>query len=124
MPVNLTCRRLPGATLIAVAGQVDTTTSGRLEEYIDQHRERLDEHLVIDMSELSFLDSSGLAVLLAAATLARAHGAEVHLAGLQPMPARLLEITGAGRAVTVHDHIEQALGAIVDLDLVNPQEPA
>jgi anti-anti-sigma factor len=122
--VNLTCRHLPGATLIAVAGQVDTRTSAQLEEYIDQQRERLDEHLIIDMSELSFLDSSGLAVLLAAATLARAHGAGVHVAGLQPMPARLLEITGAGRAVTVYDHVEQAIAAIEGLDLVNPSEPA
>ncbi|GAA2206504.1 hypothetical protein GCM10009850_019620 [Nonomuraea monospora] len=122
--MNLTCRHLPGATLIAVAGQVDTTTSAQLEEYIDQHRARLDEHLIIDMSELSFLDSSGLAVLLAAAMLARAHGVGVHVTGLQAMPARLLEITGAERAVTIYDHVEQAIAAVADLDLVNPSEPA
>ncbi|UBU11277.1 STAS domain-containing protein [Nonomuraea gerenzanensis] len=122
--MNLTCRHLPGATLIAVAGQVDTRNSAQLEEYIDQHRERLDEHLIIDMRELSFLDSSGLAVLLAAAMLARAHGVGVHLAGLQSMPARLLEITGTERAVTVYDHVEQAIAAVGNLDLANPAEPA
>ncbi|MGW3350468.1 STAS domain-containing protein [Nonomuraea rubra] len=122
--MNLTCRHLPGATLIAVAGEIDTTTSTHLEDYIDQQRERLDQHLIIDMSELSFLDSSGLAVLLAAAALARAHGVGVHLAGLRPMPARLLEITGARRAVTVYDHVEQAIAAVEALNLVNPSERA
>ncbi|MFC5825818.1 STAS domain-containing protein [Nonomuraea insulae] len=110
--MHLTCRHLSGATIITITGQVDTTTSGVLEDYIDRQRRNLNDHLIMDMSQLTFLDSSGLAVLLAAATLARAHGVSVHLAALQSMPARLLEITGAGRAVTLHDHVEQAIAAV------------
>ncbi|WP_171074120.1 STAS domain-containing protein [Nonomuraea basaltis] len=109
--MNLTCRHLTGATLIIVAGQVDASTSAELETYIDQARRRLDEHLIFDMSELSFMDSSGLAVLLAAATLARVHDAVLHVAALHPRPARLLEITGARQAVVVHDRVEQAIAA-------------
>ncbi|SNT64773.1 anti-anti-sigma factor [Streptosporangium subroseum] len=51
---------------------------------------RPDDHVIIDASRPSFLDSSGLAVLLAAATLAHAHGAGVHLAAPQPRVIRLL----------------------------------
>ncbi|MEV4178881.1 STAS domain-containing protein [Nonomuraea sp. NPDC049709] len=120
--MKLTCRHLSGATVITIAGQVDTTSSARLEDYIDEQRRRLDEHVIVDMSRLSFLDSSGLAVLLAAAALANAHGVGLHLAALQSMPARLLEITGALRAVTVYDHVEQAIAAIEDLDRVSPSE--
>jgi anti-anti-sigma factor len=58
---------------------------------------RPDEHVIIDASRPSFLDSSGLAVLLAAATLAHAHGAGVHLAAPQPRVIPLLEITGTWR---------------------------
>ncbi|MEV0616859.1 STAS domain-containing protein [Nonomuraea sp. NPDC050404] len=120
--MNLTCRHLPGATLISVAGQVDTTNSGDLEQYIDTQRRRLDEPLIVDMSRLTFLDSSGLAVLLAAAALARAHGVALHLAAVQPMPARLMEITGAERAVSMYDHVDQALFAV--LGHLSPPEPA
>ncbi|GAA3600382.1 hypothetical protein GCM10022419_100570 [Nonomuraea rosea] len=107
----LTCRHLTGATLIAVSGDVDATTSAELETYIDQVRRRLDEHLIVDASGLSFMDSSGLAVLLAAAALARVHGVALHLAALQPSPARLMEITGAVRAVVVHADVERAIAA-------------
>ncbi|MEV4175689.1 STAS domain-containing protein [Nonomuraea sp. NPDC049709] len=89
----------------------DLTASGELETYIDRVRRSLDEHLIIDASRLSFLDSSGLAVLLAAATLAKAHGAALHLAGLQPRVARILEITGSWPVVCTYDHVDQASAA-------------
>lgn len=111
--MKLTCRHYPGATLFTVAGQVDISTSAELEEFIGGQRRRFDDHVIVDMRELTFIDSSGLAVLLAAGALARAHGADLHLAGVQPMPARLLEITGADRAATFHDDVEQALAAVL-----------
>ncbi|MCK2213765.1 STAS domain-containing protein [Actinomadura sp. ATCC 31491] len=109
--MKLTCSHLPDITLITVSGQVDATTSAELEGFIDRARRRLDEHLVFDVREMSFLDSSGLAVLLAAATLARVHGAAIHLAGLQPRPTRILEITGAWQAVYLHERVDQAIAA-------------
>ncbi|MFB4284524.1 MULTISPECIES: STAS domain-containing protein [unclassified Nonomuraea] len=108
----LTHRYVDGASVITITGEVDAITSGELETYIDQVRRSLDEHLIIDAGRLSFLDSSGLAVLLAAATLAQAHGAAMHLAGLQPRTARILEITGSWPAVNTYDHLEQATAAV------------
>ncbi len=122
--MRLAGRHLPGVSVITIAGEVDATTSADLETYLDQVRRRLDEHLIVDVSGLTFLDSSGLAVLLAAATLARVHGAGVHLAGLRPRVARLLEITGAERAVTVYDNVEQALAAVDLYERAEPTEPA
>ncbi|GAA1616731.1 hypothetical protein GCM10009733_011250 [Nonomuraea maheshkhaliensis] len=46
-----------------------------------------------------------------------------HLAGVRPRVARLLEITGADRAVTVHDHVEQALAAVERYDRAEPAWP-
>ncbi|NJP95406.1 STAS domain-containing protein [Nonomuraea sp. FMUSA5-5] len=110
--MRLTHRYLPGVSVITIDGEVDITTSRELENYIDLVRRSLDDHLIIDASRLSFLDSSGLAVLLAAAVLAQARGGAVHLAGLQPRVARILEITGAMPAIRAYDHVEQALAAV------------
>ncbi|AQZ62329.1 anti-sigma factor antagonist [[Actinomadura] parvosata subsp. kistnae] len=74
--------------VIIVAGELDVTTSQELETYLDLVRRSLDDHLVVDAGRLSFLGSSGLTVLLAAAILAQARGAAVHLVGLQPRVAR------------------------------------
>lgn len=110
--MRLTCRHLPGASVITIDGEVDATTSRQLDTYLTLARRSLNDHLVIDASRMPFLDSTGLAVLLAAAALAHAHGAAVHLAGPQPRVARILEIAGATSVVRIYDHLEQALAAI------------
>ncbi|GGT05811.1 STAS domain-containing protein [Nonomuraea spiralis] len=110
--MHLASSHLPGITLVTIAGEVDAASSGHLETYLDRVRRGLDEHLIIDVSRLAFLDSSGLSVLLAAATLARAHGADVHLAGLRPSVARLLQITGTVELVRIHGHVRQAVAAV------------
>uniref|UniRef100_UPI003F494452 STAS domain-containing protein n=1 Tax=Nonomuraea sp. CA-252377 TaxID=3240003 RepID=UPI003F494452 len=122
--MNLTVRQLPRAMLFTLDGEVDINTSAHLETCIDTARRSLDEHLIFDVSRLTFLASSGLAVLLSAATLARSHGADVHLAGLQPRVARIFEITSTARAVSIHDHVEQALAAIERLHGAHSPESA
>ncbi|MGP3917723.1 STAS domain-containing protein [Nonomuraea sp. 10N515B] len=110
--------------MITIAGEVDVTTSRELETYLDLVRRSLDDHLIINAGALAFLDSSGLAVLLAAAVLAQAAGAAVHLVGLQPRVARILEITGAMVAIRTHEHMEQALTAIESMSGAGIAEPA
>ncbi|MFB4285896.1 STAS domain-containing protein [Nonomuraea sp. MTCD27] len=122
--MRLTHRYLPGASVITIDGDVDITTSRELENCIDLVRRSLDDHLIIHASGLSFLDSSGLAVLLAAAVLAQARRVAVHLVGLQPRVARILEITGAMPAIRAHDHVEQALAAVASTGGVHFTEPA
>src|SRR2546430_17499058 len=65
--------------------------------------------LVVDCSRLEFCDSTGLNVLLGARLKAEAAGGGVHLAGMQPVVARVFEITGAEAVFTVHDTLQAAL---------------
>ncbi|MER5771362.1 STAS domain-containing protein [Streptomyces sp. NPDC001985] len=91
------------------AGELDFHTaellSTPLEEALAQGRSRL----VVDCSALEFCDSTGLNVLLAARLKAEAAGGGVHLAGMLPVVARVLEITGAEAVFTVHDSLDEAL---------------
>lgn len=64
---------------------------------------------VLDCSRLEFCDSTGLNVLLGARLKAEADGGGVHLAGLQPVVARVFEITGAEAVFSLHDTLEAAL---------------
>jgi len=50
--------------------------------------------VVIDFSELRFLDCSGLHALVSAAWLAAAAGVTLHARGCHGMPERLLRLTG------------------------------
>ena len=77
---------------IAVAGEIDMAGGPVLEAALLQCEG--DGPLVIDLGQVSFIDSSGLRSLLEAGRRARGRGTTVHLRNVGPEVARLLEITG------------------------------
>ncbi|MFF8959004.1 STAS domain-containing protein [Streptomyces sp. NPDC014894] len=95
--------------VVKPAGELDHHTAGLLSAPLEEALEQGRSRLVVDCSELEFCDSTGLNVLLAARLKAEAAGGGVHLAGLLPVVARVLEITGAEAVFTVHRSVEEAL---------------
>jgi anti-anti-sigma factor len=77
---------------ITVAGEIDMAGGPLLDDAIAECEG--DGPLVIDVAEVSFIDSSGLRSLLEAARRARARGSVIRLLQVGPEVARLLEITG------------------------------
>ncbi|MEO3873716.1 STAS domain-containing protein [Nonomuraea sp. B12E4] len=104
-------RSVPGGVLIVVNGEVDATNAEQLESYISD-KCRPGEHVVLDLSATTFMDSHGLLVLLHTHTFTRRHGAQVHLAAVHSMPLRLLELTGLHWAFDIHPDVEQAIAAV------------
>ncbi|MGP4101431.1 STAS domain-containing protein [Nonomuraea sp. KM90] len=82
---------LPGVCVLALAGELDRTNSGELTAYLKQAR-RPGDHVVADLAELSFMDSSGLHILLDCHRTCLAEGASRHLAAAYGVPARVLEV--------------------------------
>ncbi|WP_219463683.1 STAS domain-containing protein [Nonomuraea rhizosphaerae] len=105
------CQHLPGVTVIAVGGELDVTNEGRLDLFVRESRQRPGDHLVFDLTEVHFMDSAGLRVLLNTYAYSRQHGGSVRLAALQPMPARLVEVTRIGEHLPVHLSVQDALTA-------------
>jgi anti-anti-sigma factor len=77
---------------ITVAGEIDMAGGPLLDSAISQCEG--DGPLVIDLAEVSFIDSSGLRSLLEASRRARARGSVIQLRQVGPEVARLLDITG------------------------------
>lgn len=102
MPPTFAVRReeLPlGSYVVAVAGEVDAFTAPMLEDELDELIGAGAVHVVVDLSDAPFLDSSGLAVLLAASR--RLGRDRFAVAGLGLESKRVLEITGADRLLVV-----------------------
>ncbi|MCW2942043.1 MAG: anti-sigma-factor antagonist [Actinomycetia bacterium] len=85
--------------MIAVAGDVDMATApelhARLCDAIDAGTGEAGRVLVADLSQVTFMDASGLTALLRCE--AHACGARLQLAAPHPRVARLLCITGLDR---------------------------
>lgn len=69
------------------------------------------KHLILDLSGVSYIDSSGLGTLVGVYSSARAAGAEIRLAGLNPRLQDLLQITKLVTVFEVYDNVQQAIAA-------------
>ncbi|MDQ0787392.1 STAS domain-containing protein [Streptomyces sp. B3I8] len=99
------------SAVVTPAGELDHHTADLLREPLEDCLEKGFSRLVVDCSRLEFCDSTGLNVLLGARLKAEAAGGEVHLVGMQPVVARVFEITGADSVFVLHDTLDQALAS-------------
>jgi len=91
---------------------------GELDAYtVGQFRESLGDlastgRLLIDLSEVPFMDSAGLGALIGGIRRAREAGGEVAVACSRPTLTRLLHTTGFDRIVPVTETLEEAIAAL------------
>ncbi|MER6582648.1 STAS domain-containing protein [Nonomuraea sp. NPDC001023] len=109
-PLTLLRREQPGVTVIEVSGELDATNRAQFESFL-RDRPEPGHQVVFDLARVPFVDSSGLHVLLAFATDQLRRSGAVRLAAVQPLPARLLDITGVLGHLPVHDTVEEAVAA-------------
>jgi anti-sigma B factor antagonist len=93
----------PGEQVIAVVGEIDVATSPELRQAITQVIDAGDR-VTIDLSGTTFIDSSGLGVLVGGLKRARELGYDgVALRGVQEPVRRVLEITGLTELFAISD---------------------
>lgn len=93
---------------------------GELDAYtVSQFREALgglasQRYLLIDLSEVPFMDSAGLGALIGGIRRAREAGGDVAVACSRPTLTRLLHTTGFDRIVPVTETVEAAAAALAE----------
>jgi anti-sigma B factor antagonist len=85
---------LNGRTGVTVAGEVDMSNSQILEDYLNDEIQSEPKDLYLNLAELSFIDSSGLAVLLHIRRLLQSFDRSLVLGSPSQVVKRVLEITG------------------------------
>ena len=82
-----------GKALVVLVGELDVSTAERVSTLLRQV-DTSAPGLVLDMKGVSFIDSSGLRMLIQARQLFGERAGAVTIRGPQPTTVRLLEITG------------------------------
>lgn len=96
--------------ILGLRGEVDIYTSPKLKEAIVELLDSGKARLIIDMSEVDFIDSSGLGVLIGGLKRVREQDGEMTLVvSTSESIKRLLGITGMDRVFTVHQSLEDSL---------------
>jgi anti-sigma B factor antagonist len=93
--------------VIAIGGEVDLATAPTLRsKLVALAAEYPGSPIAVDLGGVSFIDSSGLGVLIGARRRAVENGGTLVLVGLLPPVARLLAITGLDSVFDVFDSRE------------------
>ena len=98
------------ATVLAVDGQVDMRTSPALRKQLRRAVRDRCPLIVADLSNVDFIDSSGMATLIEALKEAHRYGGKLKLVGLGTAPRHLFELMKLTSVFEIHETLEEALG--------------
>jgi anti-sigma B factor antagonist len=88
-----------GWSVISAAGELDLHSSPELTDAITGALEQDHPHIGIDLTRVSFMDSTALGVLVASLKRARERGGELALVGAGGSPLKVLSLTGMADGV-------------------------
>jgi len=97
-----------GAVVVQLAGELDLYNAHAVRDELMADAARSPERIVVDLSSVTFIDSTGLGVLIEARTALENRRAFL-LASPGLETRRALEISGLDRHFAVHDSVDDAL---------------
>src|SRR5438270_12823414 len=104
--------------LVSVSGELDSYTAASLKARIDEAGTVGADTVLVDLSEISFIDSAALAVLVRETKRLEGRGHSLVLVTSDPRTRRIIEVTGLNRVLRTYATLHDALAVLV------PRPPA
>jgi anti-sigma B factor antagonist len=101
----------PGVPVLLVSGEIDVASAPEFHASLSDLIGQGTEIVIVDLSQVSFIDSTGLGVLVGAEKQMRDAGQALRLVVTQPQILRLLELTGLDQVFTVLSNGNDAVKA-------------
>ena len=93
--------RLADGIFVTLGGEVDLSRSPELRSALLDLLKTKPQRLVVDLSGVPYMDSSGVATLVEALQAQRRHGGKMVLCGLQPKVRSIFEIARLNMVFTI-----------------------
>mgnify|MGYP005824166069 CR=1 FL=1 len=111
MDLSLSTRTEGDRTIVEVGGEIDVYTAPKLREQLVDLVADGHYHLIVDMHNVEFLDSTGLGVLVGGLKRVRSHDGSLHLVCSQERILKIFRITGLTKVFPIHATVEEAVAA-------------
>jgi anti-sigma B factor antagonist len=98
-----------GAAVVALTGDVDLQTSPAVRQKLLENLEQY-KRIVVDLSAVNYIDSSGVASLVEAFQVSRKKGSAFALASVSSAAMRVLSLARLDKVFMIHPSVEAALG--------------
>ncbi|NEU30851.1 anti-sigma F factor antagonist [bacterium LRH843] len=108
LQIDLEC--IGSVLLVRLSGELDHHTAedlrGKVEKDLVKGKIK---HIVLNLEQLSFMDSSGLGVILGRYKQVKAHGGEMVVCAISPAVKRLFEMSGLFKIIRLEKNEQFAL---------------
>src|SRR5436190_10289327 len=99
------------SNVLPLEGEIDLHVSQRVAASLRSMIERKPARLVVDLSRVNYIDSSGLAILIEGMQNVEGYGGKFFLAGLQENVRPIFEIARLDQVFIIFPHVDAALAA-------------
>ncbi|MFD6291215.1 STAS domain-containing protein [Streptomyces sp. NPDC060205] len=100
---------LGGVQVVALHGEIDHTVKDQLIDALLSCGGAVPMKIVVDLSEVTFMDSSGINTLITTQKKANTAQGWLRIAGAQEAVQRVLQIVGVDQIIDCHPTLEHAL---------------
>ena len=94
---------------ISLTGSFDALTADQVEKYVGARLDGGQQQVILDLSQVDFMSSAGIRVLLDMTKKGRGMGGDLRLAAAQPGVQRTLDLSGLVRVIKVYASLEEAV---------------
>lgn len=95
--------------VVRVDGEIDAYTAPKLREVLIPMTEKQGASTIIDLSHVSYMDSTGLGVFIGALKSVNAHNGTMKIIGLTQRVERLFNITGLAEVIDIDPTVRGGL---------------
>jgi len=106
---------LHGHRVLSVSGEIDAYTAPQFMQAVMSILDGDEQHLIIDMHNISYLDSTGFTVLISAVKRVSPKNGTVNLVGCKTHVEHILLVTQLSTFMALHQTLEDALKAVSSL---------
>jgi anti-sigma B factor antagonist len=100
-----------GATVIEVTGRLDMVAAPQLKALVQSAIGQSNTPVVVEVSQVQFMDSTGLGALISGLRATRQVGSDLRLAGATAQVLSVLSMTRIDRVIRPYPSVEDALRA-------------
>ncbi|HZG70350.1 MAG TPA: anti-sigma factor antagonist [Chondromyces sp.] len=106
MNMNIDIKELEQQVNVKLAGEIDAYTAPKLRETLFPYTERKGASVVIDLTDVEYMDSTGLGVFVGLFKSLNANEGSLKLVGLSERLKRLFDITGLADIMNINSEVE------------------
>jgi anti-sigma B factor antagonist len=108
MHLQIDIARRGGYTVLSPAGEIDFATGPQLKDALTERLVAGDVHLVVDLLDVDFIESTGLGALIGGRRRAVALNGSLTLVCTEDQVLKVFRITGLDKVFAIYDTVEGA----------------